>query len=139
MTFITVKTEKKAIFKKPDNVADHPNAMPYPTNVGAPAFTIPDVLGNKKDRGSTATHHLQTRFDELKKKYFELVSLAEDTELVYNAKYNFIPIIGKVYYLYYGADGKPFLSLIEPEDWSAYKPNFIGSFRYSADCVWERQ
>jgi|SRR6056300_299319 hypothetical protein len=130
------KTEKKAIFKKPDMVADNPQSMPYPTNVGAPAFTVPDVLSHKQERGVTATHHLQTRFDELKEKYFELVKLAEDTALVYNAKYNFIPIVGKTYHLYVGADEKLFLSIIEPERVTYW--DCKGSFKYTSDNVWER-
>lgn len=122
--------------KKPDNVVDNPASMPYPTNVGAPAFTVPDVLQHKNERGVNATHHLETRFEELKQKYFDLVKLAEDTELVYNAKYAFIPVVGKVYYLYVGYDDKLFLSIIEPErvNWE-----HRGSFRFTADNVWERQ
>ena len=135
---ITAKIGRTEISKKkPDNVVDNPNSLPYPTNVGAPAFTIPDVLKHKNERGVNATHHLETRFEDLKRQYFELVSLAEDTELVYNAKYAFIPVVGKTYHLYVGYDDKLFLSIIEPErvtywDWK-------GSFRFTADNVWERQ
>ena len=134
--YITAKIGRTEISKKkPDNVADHPNAMAYPTNVGAPAFTIPDVLKHKNERGVNATNHLETRFDELKQKYFELVKLAEDTELVYNAKYAFIPVVGKTYHLYIGSDDKLFLSIIEPErvTWDCK-----GSFKFTADNVWER-
>ena len=74
-------------------------------------------------------------FEELKKEYFKLVQLAEDTNLVYNAEYGFIPVVGKVYHLYVGPTGKLFLSLIEPEraTWE-----FKGSFKYTYDNVWER-
>ena len=133
---ITAKIGRTEISKKkPDNVADNPNSLPYPTNVGAPAFTIPDVLAHKNERGVNATHHLETRFEDLKRQYFELVSLAEDTELVYNAKYAFIPVVGKTYHLYVGSDNKLFLSIIEPErvTWDCK-----GSFRFTADNVWER-
>jgi hypothetical protein len=134
---ITAKIGRTAISKKkPDNVADNPHSLPYPTNVGAPAFTIPDVLKHKNERGVNATHHLETRFEDLKRQYFELVELANDTELVYNAKYAFIPVVGKVYHLYVGSDDKLFLSIIEPErvtywDWK-------GSFRFTTDNIWER-
>ena len=133
---ITAKIGRTEISKKkPDNVVDNPNSLPYPTNVGAPAFTIPDVLKHKNERGVNATHHLETRFEDLKRQYFELVSLAEDTELVYNAKYAFIPVVGKTYHLYVGSDDKLFLSIIEPErvSWESK-----GSFRFTADNVWER-
>ena len=122
--------------KKPDQFVVNPASMPYPTNVGAPAFTVPDILKHKTERGINATNALTTRFDELKEEYFKLVQLAEDTSLVYNAEYSFIPVVGKTYYLYIGSTDKLFLSLIEPEraSWE-YK----GSFRYTYDNVWERQ
>ena len=134
--FIIVKIGRKAISKKkPDMVVNNPQSMPYPTNVGAPAFTIPDVLKHKNERGVNATHYLETRFEDLKRKYFELVKLAEDTELVYNAKYNFIPVVGKTYHLYVGSDDKLFLSIVEPEKaWWEFK----GSFKFTADNIWER-
>jgi len=116
-------------------VVDNPQSMKYPTNVGSPAFTVPDVLKHKNERGVNATHHLETRFDDLKRKYFELVELANDTELVYNAKYSFIPVVGKTYHLYVGSDDKLFLSIIEPErvTWDCK-----GSFKFTADSTWER-
>lgn len=121
--------------KKPDMVVDHPHSMKYPTNVGAPAFTVPDVLRHKQERGVNATHYLETKFEQLKKEYFALVQLAEDTNLVYNAKYNFIPVIGKTYHLYMGYDDRVFLSLIPPESssWDHH-----GSFRYTSENIWER-
>jgi hypothetical protein len=121
--------------KKPDNVVDNPASMPYPTNVGAPAFTVPDVLQHKNERGVNATHYLETKFDQLKQEYFKLVNLAKDTELVYNAKYAFVPVVGKVYHLYVGYDDKLFLSIIEPErvSWDCK-----GSFKFTADNTWER-
>ena len=122
--------------RRPDNFVTNPMSLPYPTNVGAPAFTVPDVLKHKNERGVNATNALTTRFEELKKEYFKLVELAEDTNLVYNAEYKFIPVVGKVYHLYIGPTGKLFLSLIEPESatWE-----FKGSFRYTYDNIWERQ
>lgn len=121
--------------KKPDNVVDNPASMPYPTNIGAPAFTVPDVLKHKNERGVNATHYLETKFDQLKKEYFKLVDLAKDTELVYNAKYAFVPVVGKVYHLYVGYDDKLFLSIIEPDrvSWESK-----GSFKFTADNTWER-
>ena len=135
---ITAKIGRTEISKKkPDNVADNPNSLPYPTNVGAPAFTIPDVFKHKNERGVNATHLLETRFEDLKRQYFELVELANDTELVYNAKYAFIPVVGKTYHLYVGADEKLFLSIIEPERVTYW--DCKGSFKFTADSTWERQ
>jgi len=120
--------------KKPDNVVANPMFISYPTNVGAPAFTVPDVLGRKKERGVNATHQLETKFEQLKEEYFKLCRLAEDTDLVYNARCNFNPVVGTTYHLYEGDDGL-FLSMIEPEKW---KMKWFGSFKLTAEHTWER-
>ena len=122
--------------KKPDNVANTPGLMRYPTNVGAPAFTVPDVLGKTKERGVTATHQLETRFKSLRDEYFKLVELTENTALMYNATCNIIPIVGEIYHLYEGKKGT-FISLIEPEKWADQK--HIGSFKLTSEQTWEKQ
>jgi len=120
---------------KPDNVVDSPSTMSYPTNVGAPAFTVPDVLGKKNERGVNATHQLETKFEQLKSEYFRLCKLAEDTDLMYNATCNFVPIVGNVYHLYEGNEGM-FISMISPNEWNL---KCIGSFKLTSEHVWERQ
>jgi hypothetical protein len=121
--------------KKPDNVVDSPMSTPYPTNVGAPAFTVPAVLGRKKERGVNATHQLETKFEQLKEEYFKLCQLAEDTDLMYQARCNFNPVVGRVYHLYNGDEGL-FISMISPDEWS--RPH-IGSFKLTSEHTWERQ
>jgi len=120
---------------KPDNVVDNPASMPYPTNVGAPAFTVPAVLTKKRERGANARNQLTTKFEELKKEYFRLAQLTEDTELVYSATFNFNPVVGRTYHLYIGKDGL-FLSMIEPERWSTME--CYGSFTLTSEHTWER-
>ena len=116
-------------------VVDAPQLMEYPTNVGAPAFVVPSVLTHKRERGVTATHYLETKFEELKTEYFKLVELANDTEMLYNAKYNFIPAVGNVYHLYVNGSNELFLSIIEPGEWSM---EYKGSFKFTTDNIWER-
>ena len=108
--------------------------MPYPTHVGSPAFTVPDVLTKSNERGTTAGHQLQSKFDELAQQYFNLVQLAEDTELMYNARCNIIPIVGKVYHLYQNK-GEYFISMIAPTEWNM---EFYGSFKLTSEHTWER-
>ena len=119
----------------PDKVADNPLALPYGSNVSAPAIVVPDVA-KFKERIPLANHHLNTRLEELKKEYEELLSLAQDTELCYNAKYNFIPIVGETYYLYWN-EQEYLLSLIEPERWNRYE--FVGAFVHGTNNTWHRQ
>jgi len=108
--------------------------MPYPTNVGAPAFTVPDVLYSRKERGANARHQLESKFEDLKKEYFKLVRLAEDTEKIYSAKCNFVPVVGKTYHLYSNQSGE-FLSMVEPSKWDF---DYHGSYRLTSEHVWER-
>jgi len=110
--------------------------MSYPTNVGAPAFTVPDVLSVSKERGISATHQLETKFEALKEEYFKLVELAEDTALMYNARCNIVPVVGEVYHLYDGKDGL-FISMIEPETWPSQ--DHVGSFKLTSEQTWEKQ
>ena len=120
--------------KKPDNVADAPNIMPYGSNVSAPAIVLPDVGGFKTGRGIEAKHHLESKLEEIKQEYLRLAKLAEDTQLVYQARFNFVPIVGQTYHLYYTGT-EYILSLIEPDRWDRYK--FIGSYRLETDSVWK--
>jgi len=122
--------------KKPDMVVDQPQIMEYPTNVGAPAFFVPDVLKHKNEKGVNAVNYFDTKFNEIKKQYEELIELASDTEIVYNSKYNFVPAVGKIYHLYKSVGDKYFLSIIDPNEWSM---DHKGSFKFTSDSTWKRQ
>ena len=56
-------------------------------------------------------------------------------ELVYMSNFNFEPVIGKIYHLYYSKNETIFLSLIGPNEW---KKEHIGSFKYNHDNKWEK-
>ena len=58
---------------KPDQVVDNPGIMPYTTNVGAPAIKYENVDLWKKRGANKVNHHLQTRFEEIKKEYQDWV------------------------------------------------------------------
>jgi len=116
------------------NIAENAMSLPYATSTGGPAITIPDNLGFRS-RHNTANHHLNQRLDEIKEQYDELLKLAEDTQLCYNARYNFVPVVGKTYHLYW--TGKDYLlSLNSPDDWSFGE--FVGSFTYDTNDIWKR-
>ena len=125
--------------KKPDMVTNLPASTPYPTNVGAPAFKLNNIVEFKETRSSNALHHLNTRLEEIRKQYDDLVKLAQDTEMVYRSKYNFIPIVGKTYHLYIGFDGNPMLTIVSPAQWSSNRDkDYLGSFLFTTENTWER-
>ena len=76
----------------------------------------------------------QAELTDLQEKIKSFVSLAADTQQVYNAHFKFEPIVGETYYLYQGLNNT-FLSLIEPSQW---KQEHLGTFRLNSDYKWER-
>ena len=128
--------------KYPDNVAwdDEEerwiaNILPYASNVGAPVIK-PENIDSWRQRGVTkVNHHLETKFLELRDEYNKLVEEFKWNDLVYNAKFNFEPVIGETYHLYTGDDNENFLSLISPNEW---KRECLGSFQLTADQKWTK-
>ena len=126
--------------KHPDNVAwDNQkekwvaNILPYASNVGAPVIK-PENIDSWRKRGVTkVNHHLETKFLELRNEYNKLVEEFKWNDLIYNAKFNFEPVIGKTYYLYVGNDDKNFLSLIAPNEWDR---KCLGSFHLTTEQKW---
>jgi len=123
------------VSKRPDNFADEGAVLPYGSNVSAPSIQIPDTKLFKTERGMVAKNYFDERISDLQKEYNAIVELAQNTELVYNAKYNFIPRVGHVYHLY-NNNNSLFLSLISPTEWDKYE--CLGSYRFTTDATWEK-
>jgi hypothetical protein len=124
--------------KKPDRVADTPMTTPYGTDVAAPAFTVPDVAGYKKEQAAEASHRFHQRYEELEQAMQELMTQAQYNDRLLNASMAFKPIIGQVYYLY-NKDGGDFISMVSPEEFGeSYmrEKTFIGAYKILADNVW---
>lgn len=114
------------------------NALPYAESTLGPVITIPDVTGFKKDRGGEAKKHFTEKAKELQQKYDELVDEIYVNNLLFNVEYNFVPVVGKVYYLYhkdYDNHDSYFLSMIAPWEWDF---PFVGAFKFQTNNVWER-
>jgi hypothetical protein len=118
---------------KPDNVSDSPGLLPYASNVGAPAIRIENIQSWKETRVQNVNKQFEDKFISLKKEYEKLVDEYKWNELVYMSNFNFEPVIGKTYHLYYSKNDTIFLSLIEPSEW---KKEHIGSFKYNHDNKW---
>jgi len=126
--------------KYPDNVAWNEkeqrwvaNVLPYASNVGAPVIK-PDNIDSWRQRGvNKVNHHLETRFLELKEEYLKLVDEFKWNDLIYNATFNFEPIVGETYYLYIGKNKENFLSLISPNQWNK---ECLGSFQLTVEQKW---
>ncbi|CAM4262334.1 DUF2452 domain-containing protein [Zobellia nedashkovskayae] len=128
--------------KKPDNVVFDPETKkydaalkPYATSVGAPVITITDTIAWKNRSISKVNHKIEARYVELKAEYDKMMQEFEFNKLIYNAKFNFEPIIGKTYHLYKRENGESFLSIIAPEE---CRFNALGSFYLNAYQIWEK-
>ncbi|MDB4835012.1 DUF2452 domain-containing protein [Cyclobacteriaceae bacterium] len=130
--------------KRPDNIVfDEENqvynahSLAYGTNVGAPQIRS-NNLSSWKNRGiNNYNHLLKNKIDNIKVTYDLLVDEYNTNNLLYNAEYNFEPIIGEVYHLYRKkGEENAFLSLIPPLSWNV--PH-IGSYKLNADNSWKKQ
>ena len=123
------------IKKKPDQVADNPGLLPYPSNVGAPVIKPDDIATWKVDKVIKTNNYFNARYEEIKKEYRKLIEQYEWNKLVYESNFRFEPIKGKVYFLYQKKQGKLFLSIIEPELWNEI---FIGAFKLDSEDKWTK-
>ncbi|WP_016988886.1 DUF2452 domain-containing protein [Flavobacterium sp. ACAM 123] len=125
--------------KKPDNVVYsddegfNASVLPYGTNVGAPVIRMDDVVSWKSRGISNVNKQFESKFNELKIQYQNLMEEYEWNELVYNSKFSFEPVIGEIYHLYRDAAGLNFLSLIGPQEWNK---EHIGTFKLNSEKKW---
>lgn len=108
----------------------------YGTSVGAPVIQHQD-LGNWKRVGSNkVNNHLQTKYEDIKKQYEEVLELYEWNQKIYDAKFNFEPITGRFYHLYENKNGELFLSQIAPDEWNK---KHLGTFQLNADRIFVKE
>ena len=128
--------------KKPDLVVFNEETQrydasikPYGTNANAPAIKPTNAAPWKNDGVHRVNKQFQSKFDELKKEYEEMIQQFEYNDLVYSARFGFEPIIGEIYHLYNNKKEEPFLSIIAPDQCSF---KHLGSFRLSSQKMWEK-
>lgn len=108
--------------------------LPYASSLSGPIIEVPNVDAFKKKGVDKVSKQFQAELTDLQEKIKSFVSLAADTQQVYNAHFKFEPIVGETYYLYQGLNNT-FLSLVEPSQW---KQKHLGTFRLNSDYKWER-
>ena len=128
--------------KKPDLVVFDEDTQqydaaikPYGTSSSSPVIKPLNSATWKNDGVDRVNKQYKCKFDELKKEYEAMMEQFEYNDLIYNAKFNFEPIIGEVYYLYNDKKEEPFLSIIQPDQCNF---NYLGSFRLNSQKMWEK-
>ncbi|MDC0870080.1 DUF2452 domain-containing protein [Flavobacteriaceae bacterium] len=109
--------------------------IPYATSASSPVIKPLNTATWRNDGVDRVNKQFKSKFDELKKEYEAMMVQFEYNDLVYNAKFNFEPIIGEVYYLYNDKNEEPFLSIIQPDQCNF---NYLGSFRLNSQKMWEK-
>jgi hypothetical protein len=62
----------------------------------------------------------------------------EISELVYQARMNFKPLVGHTYFLYQNLSNEFFMSLVGPNEWGRGTiPDYCATVRLLADHTWE--
>ena len=119
--------------KKPDNYVENPGIMPYGTDLGAPSIRPENIENWKNSKIIKVNKEFSNRYEFLKKQYDDLIEEFKWNDMIYGSKFNFEPVVGETYHLYYGQNGSTFLSLIEPNQWSR---KHVGSFTLNYDNKW---
>ena len=107
--------------------------MPYGTDLGAPSIRPENIENWKNSKIIKVNKEFSNRYEFLKKQYDDLIEEFKWNDIIYGSKFNFEPVVGETYYLYYGQNGKKFLSLIEPNQWNK---EHIGTFTLNFDNKW---
>lgn len=119
------------------NLEQKRNTLPYADSTLGPIITIPDVESFKKDRSGNAKKYFKNKAEILQKDYDNLVDEVQVNQLLFNVEYNFVPITGKIYFLYHrDYNDTYFLSIIPPYEWDTYE--FVGAYMFKYNDVWEK-
>jgi len=102
----------------------------YPTSIGSQKF---EEIKIDKSSAKSAQNYFSSRLSELQYEYNKLLDEYKWTKLIYEADYNFQPIIGHKYHLYERENKTLWLSLVSPENWNH---KYIGSFKLLNSGKW---
>ena len=123
----------------PDSYVPNAYALPYGSNLSAPAINPDHSLGGWKIGAvHSANQHYQERFEELKKNLKDLSEEVKWNEIIFNAEMRIKPVVGKEYHLYEKESAKYFISLFAPHECTWGKERHVGTFRLNYDNRWEK-
>jgi len=127
---------------------DKRNSLPYPMEIGAPAFSPIPVDKEKDILLNIGKHHAKQEYDRimeqvevLKRQADALVNRLGVSEVMHKCVYGIKPYHGKTYYVYFDSyKGQNWLSMIHPRKWCAgpgKNNTFVMAVRMLGDSTWE--
>lgn len=126
-------------------VTDMPSLLEYAHTIGGFAI-VPTNEGQIKSHARDAMkeqteEQLNLIFEQMKtlaRQVQDIKKRVYISDLIYNVKINFTPVVGKIYFLYQIENGHRYLSLISPKDWGEKMPDaYIAEVRLNADHTWK--
>jgi hypothetical protein len=127
-----------------DKVTESPGLIEYAHHLGS--AIIKPVDRGKVKAVALKSMYKQTdiQLSQIKEQIELLVNQArrihdrvDISEVIYETKINFKPIVGHQYYLYQKIEGDYFLSLVAPDEWGrASKPDYCATIELLADHTW---
>ena len=108
---------------------------PYGTSASSPVIKPLNTTTWRNDGVQRVNKQFQSKFEEVRNEYEQLMQKFQYNDLVYNSKFSFEPNIGEVYYLYTDRNEESFLSIIAPNQCNF---DYVGSFRLNSDKLWEK-
>ena len=127
---------------------DKRNSLPYPMEIGAPAFSAIPVEKEKDILLNVGKHHARQEYDRimeqvevLKRQADALVNRLAVSEIMHKCVYGIHPYHGKTYYVYFNSYKQHnWLSMIHPKKWCAgpgEHNTFVMAVRMMGDSTWE--
>lgn len=130
-----------------NKVAENPGLIDFPHHIGSAPIIKNDIKLIKSKAMSAMLEQTQAQWQQiqqqlelLKQQAEKLKKRVELSEKIYNAKMNFEPVIGHIYYLYHNhKTDTDVLMMIKPEEWRTMPDylEFISSVKLLADYTWE--
>jgi len=127
--------------------ADKRSSLPYPMELGSPAFAPINVEKEKDIILNVGKLQAQEEYDRimeqvavLKNQADRLVNRLAVSEMMHGVVYGFKPVHGKTYYLYLDTSkDRKWLSINHPKKWSTLGSNnqFVMAVRMRGDSTWE--
>ena len=128
--------------------ADKRNSLPYPMELGSPAFAPIDVKKESDIRYNAGKLHAKQEYDRIMEQVEVLRRQAESLErrmqisdMMHTINITFKPVHGKIYYVYLDTlKNVHWLSLNHPTSWSALAMHhkFVVAVQLMGDSNWQK-
>lgn len=132
----------------PDKITDTPGLIPYPHNIGSPAFKPNEEGAIRSASMNAMEEQCEIQLDKIKEQIALLSKQAQEikdryeiSKAVYASKMSFEPVVGQTYYLYARKEGEFVLSMVEPTQWGKSVPfkHFVSAVKLLGDKTWQVQ